>query len=249
MQIVELLNSYPRQRPPLSERLRKVYEAEYLKNRNGTTLATSVSRRLESWMHRQVASNAQGHRLLELGGGTLNHLPYEYGDAQLQYEVIEPFESLFRQSPYVDRVSQIYHDISDIEPHHRYDRIVSVAVLEHLTDLPAVVSRCGLLLKPDGLFQHGIPSEGGWLWGLGWRLTTGLAFRLRTGLDYRELMQHEHVNRALEILAIVDHFFEATTVRRFPLPTHHLSFYVYLEARGPRRDRCEAYLSGRGNRA
>ena len=120
----------------------------------------------------------------------------------------------------------------------RYDIILSVAVLEHLTDLPRTVARCGLLLAQGGEFRAGVPTEGGLLWGVAWRITTGISFRIRTGLTYGAIMRHEHVNRADEILEIVRYLFRDVTCRRFPTPVKHLSFYTTLRARSPYLDRC-----------
>ena len=92
------------------------------------------------------------------------------------------------------------------------------------------------------MFQAGIPSEGGLLWWLGWRLSTGLGFYLRTGLDYGVLMRHEHVNNAQEIIAVVTHFFENVTVVRFPTPICQLSFYSYIKAQRPRRTIAQEFL-------
>ena len=75
-----------------------------------------------------------------------------------------------------------------------YDRVLSIATLEHIGDLPACLARSSTsLLSGDGRFVAGIPSEGGFLWWLGWRATTGLSYRLRYGLDYGVLMRHEHL--------------------------------------------------------
>jgi len=113
--------------------------------------------------------------------------------------------------------------------------------------LPAELARCALMLEDGGIFQAGIPSEGGCLWGLAWRLSTGFSYRLRTGLDYGALMRHEHVNRADEIIAMLRHFFGVVQVWRFPLNFHHLSFYAYIDARNPNVPACEAYLTAIGD--
>ena len=110
--------------------------------------------------------------------------------------------------------------------------------MEHVEHLPDVVARSGLLLDRNGVFQAGIPAEGGMLWGLAWRSTTGIAYRLRTGLPYAPVMHHEHVNTAEEIIAIVRYLFRSVTVSWFPLPSRHLSFYCYIEARDPYTDCC-----------
>ncbi len=239
--IEQLLGSYPRQRPELPEAHRRRYLKDYEENRHGRTLATGMVQKLEAWMHRQVAAAQRpGGTVLEIGAGTLNHLPYE--NAFARYDFVEPFEALWRESPALTRTTGHYAAIGDVPEAMRYDRIVSIAVLEHLTELPAVVARAALLLEPGGRFQAGIPTEGGLLWGLAWRYGTGIPYRLRTGLDYAPLMHHEHVNTARDILAVVRHFFQQVSTRRFPMPAEHLSFYTYLEAQGPRLERCRRYL-------
>ena len=132
------------------------------------------------------------------------------------------------------KVRAFYNDISDVPAGRRYRRVTSVAVLEHLDDLPAMVARSGAATRQDGVFQAGIPSEGGSMWTLAWKTTTGVAYRLRNRLDYGVLMRHEHLNTAAEIEAVVGHFFADVRVARFPLPWRQLSFYSYLEAREPR---------------
>ena len=122
--------------------------------------------------------------------------------------------------------------IKRFEEDRRYDRIVSIAVFEHLTDLPACLASAGLLLNPGGHLQVGIPSEGGFLWWLGWRTTTGIAFKRRYGLDYGKRMRHEHINTAPEIIALARHFFNEVSLQRFPTPFHQLSFYAHLRSDG-----------------
>jgi len=239
----ELLASYPRQRPPLPPAQRAIYVAEYRDNRTGANPVQRAAQWAESWMHRQVAAIAHPGPVLEIGAGALNHLPYE---ASPDYDVVEPFVELYHDIPLRGRVRRFYRDITELPRGSRYQRILSVAVLEHLEDLPLNIALSGLLLAPGGRFQAGIPSEGGLLWGLGWRCTTGLSYRLRTGHSYGTLMRYEHINTAPEIIAVVRHFFPDLAVRRFPLPAHHLSLYAYLQAERPDPGRCRACLAERG---
>lgn len=225
--IQRLLDSYPRQRPPLSTAHQRIFEAEYRQNREGKTLITHFTQKLESWMHKKVAS-IHSERVLELGAGTLNHVPYE---EVAHYDIVEPFKTLFLTSPYLNRIQNIYDSIHAIPGQNCYPRIISVAVLEHVLDLPAVIHKAHELLEPQGVFQAGIPCEGGFLWGLSWRLTTGIAYRLRTGLSYRTVMRHEHVNRCDEIITLVRHAFNNIKIDYFPLPFVHGAFYAYIEAR------------------
>lgn len=228
----KFLNAWPKQRPPLPPKNQACYEKEYAANRQGASFFSRISTGLEGWMHRQVARHESGNaRILELGAGTLNHLAYE--SRYQAYDVVEPFDALFANSPNLAKVSDIYADIEEIDTSRRYDRIISVAVLEHLTDLPAIVHRAACLLAPDGVFQAGIPAEGGMLWGLSWRCTTGLAYRARTGASYKALMQHEHINDAWEIQQVLQYYFKSVQIRRFFLPWRHFALYEYIEARQP----------------
>lgn len=237
-----LLLSYPRKRPPLSAAHQAVYVDEYRSNRLGSNSLSSLVATLESWMHRAVARPDHGP-LLEIGAGTLNHVPYEPNVEA--YDVVEPFHELCQDSPHRARVREFYDDCDQVPEDRRYVRIISVAVLEHLEDLPGIVARSALLLSSSGEFCAGIPSESGMLWGLAWRLTTGLAYRFRTGLDYATVMRHEHINSDMEIVTIVKHFFGSVNISRYPMPFHHLSFYTAIEARDPRLERCRAFLETR----
>jgi len=238
-----LIHSYPRVRPPLTSAHEAVYVQEYKINRGDTGLLYKMVSRLETWGHRRIAlCDLQGD-ILEIGSGSLNHIRYEPRFAQ--YDCIEPFEELYSESPYLDRVRSMYQDIDEIDRERTYARILSVAVLEHLDDLPNVVAKSALLLRSGGIFQAVIPTEGGFLWGASWRLTTGVAYRLRTGLDYKTLMRHEHVNGSKEILAIIRYFFGSVKISRFPLSGYHTSFYTYVEASQPDTNLAIKYVDSR----
>lgn len=236
----DILSSYPRSRPALSEAHQQIYVSHYLENREGTGHLTRFKNNLEAWMHKQIASHQYGNEVLEIGAGTMNHVAYE--PPGLLYDAVEPFRELWQGRPGLLGIRNVYKSVAEIPEQLRYDRIFSIAVLEHLTDLPRVVAMAALRLRAGGRFQAGIPSEGGLFWGLAWRISTGVSFRLRTGLPYKDLMRHEHVNRAAEILAICSWFFEEIKIKRFPTPFHHLSFYCVVEGRRPRSARCCAQI-------
>lgn len=196
-------------------------------------------------MHRSLAG-ITGATILELGAGTLNHLPFESGTER--YDVVEPFHELWADSPGRGHVDRFYDDIRDVPPNEHYDKIISIAVLEHLTDLPDVVANCARHLTPAGVFAAGFPSEGGLAWYSAWRFGTGTAYRLRTGLSYAPLMRHEHVNGAREIESVVRRFFRAVDRRRFPLPIFQASLYSLLTARDPDLRACEQWTRARSLR-
>lgn len=238
-----MFSSFPKTRSVLPDEFAAIYETQYKDNRGGKTPAYGAAQRMESWLHRKVAEDVRRDRspraTLEIGAGTLNQLPYE--PVVGPYDIVEPFAGLFEGSPLLSRVRHVYSDTSQIPTRPEYDRITSVAVFEHVCNLPAVVARAGLLLKTGGTLRASIPSEGTWLWTLGWRMTTGLEFRFRYGLDYGVLMKHEHVNTADEIEGVLRHFFNELKVNVFGL-SRGISFYRFYECRNPDRGLCESYL-------
>jgi hypothetical protein len=197
-------------------------------------------------MHKEVAagvrSAARPPVVLELGAGTLNHLPYE--PEGMHYDIVEPFTDLYQNSPLLSRIRNIYRDISGVPPDVSYDRIISIATFEHICDLPEVVARSGLLLRAGGQLRVGIPSEGTPLWRLAWTLTTGLEFKLRYGLEYRIILQHEHVNTAAEVVKVLRYFFAASHAR-YRGPCASLSLYQVHICEHPIVERCREFLHGR----
>jgi hypothetical protein len=229
-----LLARFPKTRPALPARIQEIYTAQYKENRAGGTPAASLAQRLESWLHRRVADDVADGRAtetLELGAGTLNQLPFE--PPSPAYDIVEPFADLYLDSPHRGRIRDEFADIAEAPLDRRYERITSVASLEHMCDLPFVLGRAARLLTPDGVLRAAIPSEGGLLWRLGWSLTTGLEFRLRHGLDYGILMRHEHVNEAWEVEGLIGALFEEVRVQAFGIG-RQFSLYRFIAARRPR---------------
>ncbi|TCK68518.1 hypothetical protein DFQ05_0026 [Winogradskyella wandonensis] len=236
-----MFENYPKKRPPLSEKIQDIYDEQYKSNRDGITPASGLAQKMERWLHQKVCSDVgrvHNKKTLEIGAGTLNQLQYEESN---HYDIIEPFKKLYYKSRYLEKIKNIYNDIDEIGLSNKYDRITSIATFEHITDLPKVVAKSCLLLKPKGSLRTSIPNEGTFLWTLGWKLTTGIEFRLKHGLDYGNLMRHEHVNNAREIDEILNYFYENNTCSVFGL-SKGIGFYRFYESKNPNRDRAENYL-------
>ncbi len=239
---------FPKERVPLPPEYEAIYLKHYRNSREGNSQILGLAQRAERWMHRQVARDAgpgSAKATLELGAGTLNQLAYEPDSAP--YDIVEPFQELYQGSPGLARIRHVYRDIAEVPAESRYERITSVAVLEHVANLPEVVARSALLLSEGGQFRAGIPSEGTILWRLGWQTTTALDFRARYNLDYSVLMRYEHLNTAAEIEAILRHFFADVRTRVFGL-ARALSFYHFFACSTAHRDRCNTYLERCSNR-
>ncbi|MCA9399030.1 MAG: class I SAM-dependent methyltransferase [Candidatus Omnitrophica bacterium] len=238
-----MFSHYPKKREPLPPEYQAIYKQHFAENRKGSTRTSSAASKMEAWMHRRIAEDVekavQSPRTLELGAGGLNHLCYE-PDVK-HYDVVEPYTDLIQESPYKDRVQHFYKDIFEVPQEPLYQRIISIAVLEHLEELPRIVAKSGLLMTEDGSFRAGIPNEGTILWKLGYRLTTGIEFRQRYKLDYEILMRHEHVNTADDIDAVLTYFFQKVRCRVFGL-SKGFAFYRFYECHGPDKDKCREYL-------
>ena len=236
-----MFDNFPKKRIELPDRYKAIYSDYYKKNREGHTAAASVSQKLEAWLHKKVAADVvsvENKSTLEIGAGTLNQLKHE---KTKPYDIIEPFKSLFTDSPYLGHIRNVYNDIDEVELKARYDRITAVATFEHVVDLPKVVAKSCLLLQTNGSLRVAIPNEGTFLWGFCWRMSTGLEFELKHGLDFKVLMKHEHVNTAAEIENILQYFYKKLKCSVFGI-NKQIALYRFYECTGPQIELAEKYL-------
>lgn len=242
-----ILDRYPKERTVLPDAYKRIHLEHYMNNRNRSSAATRLSGYMEGWMHRRVAGIGKKlpGRILEIGAGTLNHVDYEKD--YTTYDVVEPFTALYKDAPEVEKINRFYRLLEEVPEANRYDRIISVAVLEHLCELPLIVARACLLMDTNGHFVAGIPSEGHFLWKLAYSVTTGREFKRKYGLDYSVFMEHEHVNTAKEIGAVLCLFFKRTKRKLFGI-NPALSLYQVWECSEPDMNRALSYIEQQTNR-
>jgi len=239
-----ILNDFPKKKPVLPLAYRKLYREHIRQNWSGRSGYSFLTRLLESWMHVLAASDVrnstQGSVTLEIGAGNLNQLAFE--PSGLRYDIVEPESWRYRDSPFRSRTGKTYRDLSEVPVLPIYDRILSIAVLEHVPELPEMVARTALLLKPGGMLRVGIPNEGR----LGFRLGTavkGWEFRRKYGLEYGILMRGEHLNTADEIEAVLKTFFISCRRRLFG-PNTELALYRFHTCSKHRTRYASVYLKG-----
>ena len=136
-----MFENFPKVRPALPLAYQQVYKQHYFENRAGTGLFNALAQHLEGWMHRKISARGNlcdSQSVLDFGCGNLNHLRFE--NRHRIYDAVEPFQELYSGSNKEKLVNTIYGSVHDIED-RKYDRILSVAVLEHLEDLPATETR------------------------------------------------------------------------------------------------------------
>ncbi|OAD21319.1 methyltransferase 24, partial [Candidatus Thiomargarita nelsonii] len=174
--INSIISQFPKKRSALPAPFKKIYNEHYQNNRRGNTKASRLGSQLEKWMHKKVAADLKflndDYETLEVGAGTLNHLAFE--NLKYPYDIVEPFSELYVHSEELQLIRNQFSYINEIPLEYHYDRILSIATFEHLCDLPSIIAKIGMLLKADGVLRVAIPSEGGLLWKLAWKLSTGL---------------------------------------------------------------------------
>lgn len=231
MEIDKLLKTYPRKRKALPKEYQKIYARHYAENRNGKTKVSSLSRKMEYWLHKKIAKSSQPEKkTLEIGAGTLNQLDFEQTNI---YDIVEPYEKLFQNASNLKYVRHIYADILEIK-NEKYDRIISAACFEHVENLPEMMKKIATLLNKDGKLCISIPNEGRFLWKFAYTMTTGREFKKRFGLEYETLMRYEHINTADEIELLLKYYFQ--DVKKSLLGINNtFAFYRYYECKNPRK--------------
>ena len=238
-----MFENYPKVRVDLPLEFQKIYSEHYKSNREGGTSASSLSQKMEAWLHKKVAADVQGSHnrsTLEIGAGTLNQLMYEQPHP---YDIIEPFSELFINSEFKKLVTDVYQDIDDISTEKKYDRIITIAAFEHITDLPKVVAKTCIHINDNGTLRVSIPNEGTFLWKMGYTLTTGIEFKMKYGLDYSVLMNYEHVNTADEIEEVLRYFYGKVKCSCFGI-SKQIAFYRFYECSIPKIEAAKEYLAG-----
>ncbi|MDR1243838.1 MAG: class I SAM-dependent methyltransferase [Endomicrobium sp.] len=142
-------SNFPKSRFVLPQEYADIYEKHYLENRAGSTIVSSLSSKVEGWMHYMVAKTGGNKKTtLEIGAGTLNQIDYEEPGV---YDIVEPYSFLYKNSHHIKNIRKTYNSIFEIPfTSTRYDRIISIAVLEHVLDLPDLVAYSAKLLVDGG---------------------------------------------------------------------------------------------------
>jgi hypothetical protein len=236
------LDMFPKKRQELPEVYKLIYEEHRINNREGRTNVSSLSMKMEKWLHRIVASDVKNKKdnisTLEIGAGILNQLPYEPNI--VDYDIIEPFDHFYKNSKFLSRIKNIYSDIREIKSDKKYMRITSVATFEHIVNLPEVVAMAVLLLDEKGSLRVSIPNEGTILWRFG-TMITGIEFKKKYNLNYKTIMKYEHVNSANEIENVLKYFFKKTTIKVLGI-NRSFAFYRFISCKEPDISKARNYI-------
>jgi len=201
-------------------------------------LYTGMTGRFQIAGHRLIDSWAKSYRdkvILEIGCGHGHHLQYGGNDYQsyigldIEYKFLRTIRERFPGTWVVngDAYALPFRDQSA-------DCVLSVYCFEHLRRLPDCLTEICRVLKPEGELLVGLPAEGGFMYGLGRRLTSKRYMERKYGIDYDSIIRWEHWNTLNEVIDIVKKQFLIKDVRFIPfsfLPIVHFNVIVCLRAR------------------
>lgn len=110
-----------------------------------------------------------------------------------------------------------------------FDSIVSMYVLEHIDALQEAINEISRILKRNGEFIVGLPTEG-FSFRIGRKLTTKRYMEKRYLIDYEKLVEEEHVNDYKSVLKELEMRFKITNKKWLPfyIPSLNLNIIVLL---------------------
>jgi SAM-dependent methyltransferase len=109
------------------------------------------------------------------------------------------------------------------------DGIFALAVLEHLYYLEHAIDEIHRVLKPDGKLVVSIPTEGGYFWNIGRKLTTDRYFSRKYGINHAHVARITHCNTAKKVIKCLYAKFDPLQERYDPfmVPLLDVNLFFY----------------------
>lgn len=207
-----------------------------------------INEDLLDWLYTGLTGHFQvaGHRLIdrwarlytekvvvEIGCGHGHHLQYGgnnykcYIGLDMEYNFLCTLRERFTGMRVVrgDAYMLPFRDRS-------VDCVLSVYCFEHLRRLPECLEEIRRVLKPNGELLVGLPAEGGFLYGLGRRMTSKRYMERKYGIDYDAIVHWEHWNTYNEVVDTLESQFHIRKRRFLPfscLPSVHANVIGCLQ--------------------
>ncbi|MEM7268167.1 MAG: class I SAM-dependent methyltransferase [Pseudomonadota bacterium] len=168
-------------------------------------LAAGVLTRTHALIERDFDESHHFGDVLEVGAGTLAHLPFvrHRFDRYLATDHDDRTLDAVRGADLPAGVELMRANGSDLPfPDSSFDRLIATHVLEHMPDPTAVLTEWSRVLKPGGVLSIILPCDPG----LAWRLGRSLGPRKRgeeAGLPYDYFMAREHINSIFNLKHIL----------------------------------------------
>lgn len=176
-------------------------------------------------------------KVLELGPGDINHMPYWRGFPSL-YTIIDIRQSSIdlaiaklksHNINYESRLLPIEGREEAIFGNEDFDIIILIATLEHLYPLRGYLERMIKALKKRGKIVGSIPCEGGLAWGMGRFLTSRRWVRKNTRINFDKIICWEHPNFADDIITALDSMMMRRYLSHWPMSLPSIDFNLVIK--------------------
>ena len=197
--------------------------ARWLKNYDqsnyGRGAAGFVLRNTHALLERPFGPDANFAEVLEIGAGTLAHLPFvrhrfsRYIASDFDQVVVEAA----KDEPLPAGVELLQLDGTSLPfEDDSFDRLIATHVLEHIPFPHLAIQEWVRVLRPGGVLSLILPCDPGWAWRLG-RCFGPRERAMRSGLPYDYYMAREHVNSIHNLANILRFHFPTREITWWPL--------------------------------
>lgn len=212
----------------LPTKYQKIYKENYIEYAGKNSIFRKIVSIFESWYHNQASSiYPSADKILDVGSGSLFHLKFESN--YKIYDIVEPKKYLLDNCPKeLLKIQNYYENLKDIPIESKYDKILSIMVLEHVEDLDLHLKLISQKINNSGKFIVEISAQNDFLYWLSWRCSTGFIFWLKYRLDYGVLMNFERLNSYEKILKTIKKYFLIIEKKAFPFNIRNFRIYEHL---------------------
>lgn len=208
----------------------------YDKSNYDRGLSAAVLRNTHALVERPFGPDVVFPQVLEVGAGTLAHLPFvrhrfeRYVASDFDQSVLDAV----KDAPRPKGVELLKLDGSSLPfQDNSFNRLIATHVLEHIPFPHLAIQEWVRVLKPGGVLSLILPCDPGWAWRLG-RYLGPRKQAEKAGLPYDYYMAREHINSIFNLDQLLKYHFPKREIiwwpTRLPFPDANLiyagNFYV-----------------------
>lgn len=211
------------------ERFSEVYdESNY-----SSPLQAKVMRASHRLVEKAFSENAHFNRVLEIGAGTGEHLPFvRHGFEEYTLTDLDPKTLEVAKEKKIGEIKgKVKFETQTGDalnyPDDTFDRVIATHVLEHIYQPHLALKEWQRVLKPGGVLSVLIPTDPG----IAWRLGRHLGPRrnaMAQGIAYDYVMAREHVNSCNNLIAILRHYFPDSKESWWPFPIASIDLNLFF---------------------
>lgn len=205
----------------------------YDESNYASPLQAAVMRASHRATERQFGSQHRFDNVLEVGGGTGEHLPFvqhqfnRYVLTDVDPATLEVARAKLAPR-YREKLSLEVQSCSDLGyEDDSFDRLIGTHVLEHMYQPHLVLKEWRRVVRDGGIISILIPTDPG----MAWRLGRHLGPRrnaIAQGIEYDYVMAREHVNPCNNLVALIRHYFPDRKEAWWPLSVPSIDMNLFF---------------------